>query len=548
MNIEIKRIISEKDITLIQNLAFPLLIVDKNGLIKFSNPAAGKILKLSDIPDDFLIKNCEDKENLISYFSALIDSKTVNQVYSQIFSCCDGKNIIRLNSSFIKKDICLVILKNTTNHNGINAQIEKRLRIEESLTRCFSILITSTLHNALGTLLSATKTSSIFLYKNFVDENDYLCTKITEEVCNEGIKPALKNPFLQHVSYENNGFQRWRKILSQNKTISGNVRLFPKSEKFLLLDNLKIEYIVVLPIFVDNKWFGFIGFTYFNKKDKISALEIESLKSVTVILSAYYKRLKYREKLIKANEEKKIALKQLENALFYKNTMVSMMSHDIKNPLSSILGFSDLLIDLWKDKKDEEESKEYIKIINTSSKFLSVLVQNMSNWLKAASNEIVTPHFDMISLYLVVDDSIALTLGNATTKNISIINKIPEDTKAWGDSAMMYTVVQNILVNSIKFTGNDGKITISCKKAPSKNGIVLSVIDNGVGMDNKKAANLFSMKQNKSTTGTNGEKGLGLGLVICKEFVEALKGKIWAESSPGNGTTINVYLRTKKQS
>lgn len=190
---------------------------------------------------------------------------------------------------------------------------------------------------------------------------------------------------------------------------------------------------------------------------------------------------------------------------------------------------------------------EYLKIINTSSKFLSVLVQNMSNWLKAASNEIVTPHFDMVSLHIVVEDSIALTLGNATTKKISIINKISENTKAWCDSAMMYTIVQNILVNSIKFTNNDGKIVISCKKAPSKNGIVLSVLDNDVGMDSSKAANLFRKKQNNSTLGTNGEKGLGLGLIICKEFIEALNGKIWAESSPGNGTIMNVYLRTKNK-
>jgi len=546
MNNEIKKIISKKDITLIRNIALPIMVIDKNGLIKASNKTACDLLKVSFIPEDFLVKNCQDKESLVSYFSALIYSKNENQVYSQIISDSNRKKIIRFNSSFINKDTCLSVLKDTTKYKGINSQIEKRLRIEESLTRCFSVLISDSLHNALGTLLYATNASSIFLYKNFKDENGDLCTKMAEEYCNIGIKPEIKNPFLQHFNYLENGFNRWTEELSKNKSISGNVSLFPKAEKSLLLDNLKIEYLVILPIFVDHKWFGFTGFTYFNKKDKISALEIESLKSITIILSSYYKRLKYREKLIKANEEKKIALKQLENALFYKNTMVSMMSHDIKNPLSSIMGFSDLLMDLWKDKKDEEESREYINIINTSSKFLSVLVQNMSNWLKAASNEIVTPHFDMVSLHLVVEDSISLTLGNATTKNISIINKIPENTKAWGDSAMMYTVVQNILVNSIKFTGNDGEIIITCKKAPSKNGIVLSVIDNGVGMDNKKAANLFSMKQNNSTTGTNGEKGLGLGLVICKEFVEALNGKIWAESSPGKGTTMNVYLRTKE--
>ncbi|MBK5202521.1 MAG: HAMP domain-containing histidine kinase [Prolixibacteraceae bacterium] len=153
----------------------------------------------------------------------------------------------------------------------------------------------------------------------------------------------------------------------------------------------------------------------------------------------------------------------------------------------------------------------------------------------------------MVSLHIVVEDSIALTLGNATTKKISIINKISENTKAWCDSAMMYTIVQNILANSIKFTNNDGKIVISCKKAPSKNGIVLSVLDNDVGMDSSKAANLFRKKQNNSTLGTNGEKGLGLGLIICKEFIEALNGKIWAESSPGNGTIMNVYLRTKNK-
>jgi len=547
MNNEIKKIISENNISLIKDLAFPILIVDNKGLIISSNKTACNLLKKSSLPDNFLIENCQEKISLVSYFSALIDSKNVNQVYSQIIKYDKEKKIIRFNSSYINENLCITVLKDTTKHKGINFQIEKRLRIEESLTRFFSILLSDSLHNALGALLYASNASSIFLYKNFSDKNGNLCAKMIEEFCNIGIKAEIKNPFLQHFNYLDNGFKRWIKELSKNKSISGNVNLFPQQEKALLLDNLKIEYIVALPIFVDKKWYGFVGFTYFNKKDKISALEIESLKFITTILSSYFKRIQYRQELIKANEDKGIALKQLENALFYKNTMVSMMSHDIKNPLSSIIGFSDLLLDLCKDKEENEETMEYLKIINTSSKFLSVLVQNMSNWLKAASNEIVTPHFDMVSLHIVVEDSISLTLGNATTKKISIINKIPEDTKAWCDSAMMYTVIQNILVNSIKFTNDDGKIVISCKKAPSKNGIVLSIIDNGVGMGSDKAANLFREKQNNSTLGTNGEKGLGLGLIICKEFIEALNGKIWAESSPGNGTTMNIYLRTKGQ-
>ena len=121
-------------------------------------------------------------------------------------------------------------------------------------------------------------------------------------------------------------------------------------------------------------------------------------------------------------------------------------------------------------------------------------------------------------------------------KKISIINNFPYDTVVKADPNIIATIIRNIINNSIKFTLEGGTIKINYTKTDKEH--LISIFDNGVGMKEKTLKNLFQLDKAESILGTNNEKGTGLGLIICKEFIEKINGRIWAESELGIGTTF----------
>lgn len=223
-----------------------------------------------------------------------------------------------------------------------------------------------------------------------------------------------------------------------------------------------------------------------------------------------------------------------------KDKFFSIMAHDLANPFNSILGFSELLI-----KEVQAENKfvaeEYAQIIHMSTQHVMNLLSNLMTWSRAQTGkmEFNPEYFDLGQLIL---DCQGLSEGSARQKSITLNHDIPDRTIVFADKAMISTVLRNLLSNAIKFTNPNGRIQIHMAREDHQ--LTVSIEDNGIGMKPEVLTNLFRIDVSYSTLGTNDEKGTGLGLLICKEFIERHRGRIWFESSFGQGTAVHFSIPT----
>ncbi len=234
-------------------------------------------------------------------------------------------------------------------------------------------------------------------------------------------------------------------------------------------------------------------------------------------------------------KESEARLKEL-NAT--KDKLFSVIGHDLQGPLSNIIGFSEL-IDKAYEQYTEEELRNYNKIIYQLSQSVSELLENLLTWARSQRNQInIFPQ--KISLQLVIDKCHGLLVHNISHKQINFINEVPPDTTVFADEEMITIVVRNLISNAIKFTHKGGSITMFIKG--SEESITLGISDTGIGIPSEKVGSIFKASCNHANTGTEGETGTGLGLIICKDFIEKNSGEIWAESIPGEGSTFYFSL------
>jgi len=247
---------------------------------------------------------------------------------------------------------------------------------------------------------------------------------------------------------------------------------------------------------------------------------------------------------IDITEQKKVeeALRKSEDKLLQlnaqKDKFFSIIGHELRNPFTAIIGFSDLLAEQIKE-KDYEGIDKYAKFIGQSSKQALNLLMNLLEWSRAQTGRIeFNP--EKLNLEDVIEENKMHFSIIAKQKVITIKKVISNDLTVFADRPMLSTVLRNLISNAIKFTGEKGKIKISAEKSGKK--VTVNVSDNGIGIEPEKLKKLFQLDVSNSTPGTNNEKGTGLGLILCKEFVEKHGGKIWVQSKPGKGTTFYFTL------
>jgi two-component system, sensor histidine kinase and response regulator len=172
-------------------------------------------------------------------------------------------------------------------------------------------------------------------------------------------------------------------------------------------------------------------------------------------------------------------------------------------------------------------------------------LENLLEWARSQTGKIrVTP--ECIEIKNHFDETINFIIGNAKAKGITIINMVEPSAAIWADKNMISSVTRNLLSNAIKFTKENGMVKIS-NEYLANGFIAIAIEDNGVGMTEDLIANLFNIKTHVSSYGTNNEKGTGLGLLICKEFIEKNNGKITVESQVGKGTKFTITLPSFKK-
>ena len=249
--------------------------------------------------------------------------------------------------------------------------------------------------------------------------------------------------------------------------------------------------------------------------------------------------LKMAENLIKAQKvELEINRDELRLLNATKDRLFSIIAHDLKNPFQSIIGFSELLRDNFED-IEKERIQEYIDLIHDASVNAHELLKNLLDWSLSQLNHI-TLNPEQLSIKSLITNTIELLKPIAISKEIKLIDKSGEKDFACADSNMINTVLQNIASNAIKFTNKGGAVTFETESRDEL--IKIKIIDTGIGMTREKINALFNLENITTTAGTYGETGTGLGLIVCKEFIEKNKGKLFISSQPGLGTTVTLHL------
>lgn len=245
-----------------------------------------------------------------------------------------------------------------------------------------------------------------------------------------------------------------------------------------------------------------------------------------------------KNELERLNKELAIKNENLEEANHSKDKLFSIISHNLRSPFQSIIGLSDILHS-EKDKLTDEEISEFAGSINRSSKNLLTLTNNILEWSKMQLDKISVDKKEL-KLSDIFEQVILAYYSQASEKKIKIEVISGKEIQLMSDAHLLATILRNLINNSIKFSKPGGRIQFGA--VLNAETVDIFVEDNGIGLSEDDLPKIFDIKQNFSTMGTNNEKGTGLGLIICKEFVETLNGKIFAKSKLGEGTRFTVSI------
>lgn len=225
-----------------------------------------------------------------------------------------------------------------------------------------------------------------------------------------------------------------------------------------------------------------------------------------------------------------------------KDKFLSIIAHDLRSPFNTIVGFSELLLDKIKA-KDYTEIESFAQNVLNSSRNTLNLLSNLLEWSRSQTHMIalIPEYFDLGTL---IDEILTIANEAANQKKISITKILPSETMIFADRHMIETVIRNLLTNAIKYTNSSGKVIIYVKNISG--GISVEIKDDGVGIKKEKISRLFRMDESFSTPGTRNETGTGLGLLLCKEFIEKHGGKIEVKSEIGKGSTFSILIPSQK--
>jgi signal transduction histidine kinase len=287
------------------------------------------------------------------------------------------------------------------------------------------------------------------------------------------------------------------------------------------------------------------------QKEELRNANEELYEKAQLLEQQEKKLIRTNEELLRLNQhlEKRVfertgelekLIHELKDLSLSKDALLAVISHDLRNPLAVLLLASEEL-------SNESENnifdpiQPYVKIIHRSSLNILQQLNELVNWAKS-QQEKVSLHLEKINLFSAVNQSFELLKINATQKNIILENKVPSDMYIIADALMLRSILQNLVTNSIKYSLQGGLVKVTGQQIDSL--AEVCIVDSGIGMDDDTRENLFTRSNGTSVSGTNNEMGSGLGLLLVKDFVSQLGGKLRVESEVRKGTCIYFTLPT----
>jgi signal transduction histidine kinase len=509
----------------IKNSFSPIVIIDNDKII-FINESAIKLFngeKENFLGKDFF--SLVSKEDMPSFRKFI--EKVMTQRSKEIFH--DG-TLIGLNGAILYVDILLFPV---SFKNKLCLQIEikdytalrKKEKIQETIHQLLqasnSTKSLNELYNFIFKIISDVlpiknlyialydKSTGILSFPFYIDE---FGTKPADRVLSEGLTEYVI---------------KTKKSLLLNKKKMGNHNFTSELNPLLM----EIKAWLGIPLFIKDDIAGVIVIKEYFDENIIGNEEKEFLELVSFTISRAIERALSEEQLNKYV----VQLKEINDQ---KDKFFSIISHDLRSPFNSILGFTEILKN-QDSGLSKEESDYFIDLLYSSVRNIYNLVDNMLNYSKFQIG-LLDYKPVKINLNEITKDVIDTLKGNSIKKKIEIKNEIENNYFVLADQDMLRSIIQNLISNASKFSFEGGTITIKSQK--EGNFVKTFVIDNGVGMNEETIKNLFLLNAKKSTLGTNKEKGTGLGLIIVKEFVEKNGGTIQVSSEEGKGTEFCFTL------
>ncbi len=247
-------------------------------------------------------------------------------------------------------------------------------------------------------------------------------------------------------------------------------------------------------------------------------------------------------KELNAELEKKVEerTKQLQELNVTKDKFFSIIAHDLKNPFNSLIGFTELILQNY-EQYSKEKIYSFVQMLNETSQGTYALLQNLLEWSRSQTGRIKFEP-ENVEVNAIVDELINIFSAQAKEKEIDLLITLDDNLVVFADENMIKTVLRNLISNALKYTRPGGRVEIG--NTSNENAITILIKDNGVGIPEDALEKLFRIDASYSTEGTAQETGTGLGLVLCKEFMNRNNGSIAVQSKVDEGSVFSITLPT----
>jgi signal transduction histidine kinase/CheY-like chemotaxis protein len=400
----------------------------------------------------------------------------------------------------------------------------------------------SSLYESMGMLAKTAKVDRVYIFKNILINEKRCCTQIHE--WSKGVEPQQDNEYTTNVSYGDIA-PDWEETLSKGKNINSLVRDLTESEQARFTPQ-GIKSILVTPVFLHERFWGFVGFDDCQKERTFSRNEETTLRSAAQLLVAAVVRMEMEREISEKNMELRDAFEQATAASQAKSEFLSNVSHEIRTPLNAITGMTSIGMNA----NDLEQKNYAFKIIEDASTHLLGVINDVLDMSKIEAKmlELSSDEFYFEKMLRKTVAVLNFRIEEKKQKfKVHIDRKIPKT--FIGDDQRLSQVITNLLGNAVKFTGEGGSISLDACLLKEINNICtlqIEVTDTGIGISAEQQEKIFRSFQQAESGTTRKFGGTGLGLAISKNIVEIMGGKIWVQSEIKKGSKFTFTVQLKR--
>lgn len=275
-----------------------------------------------------------------------------------------------------------------------------------------------------------------------------------------------------------------------------------------------------------------------DQNEELTCMNEELTESQKQINAQHEELITLSESLYHQNDKLTDKNNMLEEAILQKTKFFSIVAHDLKSPILSLTSLTEKLLQDY-DKIPEEKKKYWLSKSLESTKHFYELIENLLTWSRSQVG-MIDINLEEFKLIDIIEKVFCNYQNYASVKSLRLEKQIDGNIVIYADKMMLETIFRNLISNSVKYSYPNGKVLVTAEV--SNHSVVISVKDQGIGISEDRIKTLLSLDNKLTVPGTSGEKGTGLGLQICKDFVDKHNGRIWVESELEKGTTIFVSL------